>query len=351
MDGRHIYQNGTVWFAAGGVGILSIVVCTIALALLVAMRLHTYFTYRLVMYQTLSLMLLDFAYGLLLLQFVPRASFIEDICRAIGFLVVYTVWVNLLFSVCAVVHLFCFAVLFKSLHRFEPIYVALCVLLPLLYSWIPLVTQSYGSDNFLCFVETWRNQTHRKTDGVVEEFTLLYGPLVAVTGVNASVVLAMVAILIRRASVSRSRFRTECDASSPAAPTLNYKMEVVRLLFPLLFSSVFILGLILFPFGTRIYDASLSSQPPHQFELDLTIGIVAGLSGMFLGTALIIHLCYIRTKKLNKKTAPSASGALGSRQLLSYGATCRSFPSLHETMYVVPPESRIDESVRKNMIL
>ena len=341
-----MYQNETVWLVAGINAVISIVVCTVALALLVAMSLHSYFTYRLVSYQILSLMLLDFAYSLLILQFVPRDSIVRGVCQAIGFLVVYAVWVNLLFSVCAVIHLYCFAVAFRNLRRFEPVYVAVCVLLPLLYAWIPLSTNSYGSDNYLCFVTTWNDslQMSKRIDGIVEEFVLFYGPLVGVAGMNCLVVLTMFAILARRVLTSRrskSRIAGDSEYGDVALgtdATLDYKMEVVRQLCPLMFSTIFILGMILFPFGTRIYDAATASQPAYQFELDLTIGLVAGFSGTFLGSFLILHLCYVRAKKVgNKIVVPSVSdAALGTRR----------GTSLNDTVYNVPPESEVDRLLR-----
>ena len=353
MVGRRLYQNETVWLVTGGTSVLSIAVCAAAIALLIAMRLHAFFTYRLVAYQALSLILLDFSYSLVLLQFVPYPSFDQNICVAIGFLVVYSVWVNLLFSLSAVLHLFCFTVFYRSLKKLEPFYVAVCVLLPFLYCWVPFGTRSYGSDNFLCFVETWSDAglANKSSDGIVEEFTLFYGPLVGIAGMNTIVVLTMMAILARRPLGTR-----DADGSLPSRDFVtstgrNYKMKLMKQLCPLATSALFVLGFVMFPFGARIYDAIFASHPHNQFELDLAIGVVAGISGMCLGSSLIVHLCYVRkTKRFNQNVPPSASDALVTRRGRFFNYHASSL-SVNDTVYSFPRESEIDEVKRQRVQL
>eukprot|EP00731_Ephydatia_muelleri_P033220 Em0026g40a len=60
------------------------------------------------------------------------------ICTAIGFLVVYTDWSKLLFTMWVIFHLFCFAVLHRNLKKLEVLYVVTSLLVPAVIAAVPL---------------------------------------------------------------------------------------------------------------------------------------------------------------------------------------------------------------------
>lgn len=146
--------NHAVFASANGV---SLIVCLLAAILVLRLKLYRSLVYRLAFYQILSALVVSMvqdAMQVVLIVYDETPDIYGRICTAIGFLVEYTIWVKLLFTVWVTFHLFCFGVLHKNLRKLEVLYVVSSLLIPAVPAIIPLATHAYGlsPDDTICYI-------------------------------------------------------------------------------------------------------------------------------------------------------------------------------------------------------
>ena len=105
----------------------SVLVCLLAAIMVFALKLHSKIVYRLALYQVLSALVFSTVETLEIIfvnyEKSPAPIVYGRLCNTIGWLVMYTQWVKLLFTAWLTVHLFCFGVLYKNLKKLEILYV------------------------------------------------------------------------------------------------------------------------------------------------------------------------------------------------------------------------------------
>ena len=135
---------------------VSVLVCLLAAILVHRLKLYTKLVYRLALYQVLSALGMSSVsiMEVMFINYDDSPNIYGRICKAIGFLLVYTEWIKLLFTMWVTFHLFCFAVLYKNLKKLEVLYVVTSLLVPAVIAIVPLVTQAYGisSDGDICYI-------------------------------------------------------------------------------------------------------------------------------------------------------------------------------------------------------
>lgn len=112
--GGDLYSAGISYAA---IDCFSVVVCLLATIVVFVLKLFQKVVYRLALYQVLS------AIGLAAMNIWQFATFVVydnnpevygDVCIAIGWLILYSQWVKLLFTMWLSFYLFCFGVLHKN---------------------------------------------------------------------------------------------------------------------------------------------------------------------------------------------------------------------------------------------
>ena len=212
----------------------------------------------------------------------------EVSCKMTAFLVLYTVWVNLLFTVWLTFHLFSYVVFFKNLKRLEWLYISSSVFGPLLIAWIPFIHNSYGLSGAWCFIRSWNDNcpTEKYLEGIVEEFLLFYGPAFLMVGLCIVAIVTMLSVQLYRARYSMY------DEKTPLLHR-DRRKKMIKQLLPLLAYPIIYLLILLFPLSNRIYAAVATNT--SLFYLVFHAG------GVFLSMALVVHLCSVRKYKQGKR--------------------------------------------------
>ena len=279
-----------VLLASGTTGIFSFLCCVVAVSMVIVLRLYIHFIYRLAMYQVLASLFFSMSVGLTLMlyNYNEDSLYYEVSCKMTAFLVLYTVWVNLLFTVWLTFHLFSYVVFFKNLKRLEWLYISSSVFGPLLIAWIPFIHNSYGLSGAWCFIRSWNDNcpTEKYLEGIVEEFLLFYGPAFLMVGLCIVAIVTMLSVQLYRARYSMY------DEKTPLLHR-DRRKKMIKQLLPLLAYPIIYLLILLFPLSNRIYAAVATNT--SLFYLVFHAG------GVFLSMALVVHLCSVRKYKQGKR--------------------------------------------------
>ena len=284
---------------------VSTLMCIVTIAIVLCLKLYKYFVYRLAIYQVVAALLFSMTVlieCLVVLNMNYRSTLFHSIaCKTIAFLIQYTMWVKLLFTLCLVSHLFCLAVCLKNFVKLEVIYILLSVLFPLLHVWIPFIHNSYGIANAWCWIRNWNdNCPNRKyKEGIIEQFVLWYGPLFVSLTVCLFMVIGILFVLTCRAC---RHHETEAEPLM-INQEQNRNKTVLKQLLPLLAYPIVFYMLVLFPLIDRIYGA-ISSH--GSYNLAMAHLVTYRLLGFFSGLALLVHVTFLRKPHNYQMNRPSS---------------------------------------------
>ena len=290
-------QKNYILIAVGGTSLLSFILCVVTISLVFCLKLYKYFTYRLAMCQVISSMIFSAVLILVLslLDYDGDEMYYKVMCNTTAFLIEYSVWMKLLFTMCLNFHLFCLAVCLRNFQNLEVAYILFSTLFPLLFSWIPFIHNSYGVAGAWCWIRDWKDNCAAQNylEGIIEQFVLWYGPLFVSLTVSVLAVFVIVIVLIWRAYVHKISIENEPLLERQG----HYKnKKALKQLLPLLAYPVVFYLLALFPISDRIYQAI---SPHASFELALAHAFNISLWGFFSSLVLLIHI--IVTRQLNKR--------------------------------------------------
>ena len=284
-------QKNCILIVWGVTGMLSLIMCLIAVSLVFCMRLYKNFTYRLAMYQILSSLCLSAAEAL----FLTLLNYNDDMyyaCKTIAFLMEYFQWIKLLFTICLVFHLFCLAVCLTNFRRLEIGYVLFSILFPILFSWIPFIHNNpFDVAPACCWIKDWKDDC--ATEGIIEQFVLWYGPLFISLTLTVVAVFIILIVLARRAYAHNNPENEYLIEKHEC----NQNKKAMKELLPLLAYPVIFYVLSLFPLIDRIYSAISCNA---NFGWALGHALCQASWGFFSSWALIIHILVMR--KLKKKS-------------------------------------------------
>ena len=327
--------------ARSGTGLLSLIMCLIAVSLVLCLRLYKHFSYRLAMYQILSSLCLS----VVELSFLAVINYDGNIyqqiaCKIISFLLEYIAWIKLLFTICLVFHLFCLVVCLKNFQKLEIGYVLFSIMFPLFYSWIPFIHNSFGIAGAWCWIRDWKDDcaTQKYLEGIIEQFVLWYGPLFISLTLTVVAVFMITIVLAQRAYAHKNS-ESECLIENQEH---NQNKKAIKELLPLLAYPVIFYILILFPLVNRIYNAI---SPNASFELALVHALCEGSWSFFSSWALIIHIFVARQLKKKKhvhfREHPDSIKALANSCTVTY-TTYTEVSTNATSKYSIPAESDID---------
>ena len=270
---------------------VSVLVCLLAAILVLCLKLYKLLVYRLALYQVLSALALASvgAMQVVLIDYDQSPLIYGRICTAIGFLVVYTEWSKLLFTMWVIFHLFCFAVLHRNLKKLEVLYVVTSLLVPVVIAIVPLVTHSYGlnPDGDIC------NIYANTSVAFIERLALWDGPAMLVLIASS---IAMVVMVIKLAG-------QVCGRRYPYEPITDgdqYWKAVKQLLplatFPILFF-IFEIPVLIF----HVYTTQYSTPNEGMF---LAAIVSFSLWSMASGATVIVHISVAQICGRKRKPKP-----------------------------------------------
>ena len=295
-----------LFIAVTSTSAVSTLMCIVTITLVLSRKLYKYFVYRLAIYQVVAALLFSMTECLVVLNMNYRSSLFYSItCKTTAFLIQYTMWVKLLFTLCLVFHMFCLAVCLKNFVKLEVIYILLSVLFPLLHVWIPFIHNSYGIANAWCWIRNWNDNcpNSKYKEGIIEQFVLWYGPLFVSLTVCLFMVIGTLFVLVCR--VCRHH-ETEAEPLM-ISQEQNRNKTALKQLLPLLAYPIVFYMLVLLPLVDRIYGAISSHS---SYNLAMAHLVTNGLLGFFSGLALLVHVTFLRKSHYQKHHRSSVNRAV-----------------------------------------
>ena len=289
-------SNDTVILPFTAINCLAVIVCLVAAILVFALKLHKKVVYRLALYQVLAS--LSFA-TVETLQVIFRnydlnPEVYDRLCAAaMGWFVIYTRWVKLLFTMWVTVHIFCFGVLRKNLDRFEVLYVVTSLLVPVPIAAIPAITNNYSLGPFhsYCYIYN-SNNTNQMTE-LIERLFLWDVPATCIL-IASTVALSLLVIKIVRVKV----FTETIIGGKWFWKALKELLPLAA--FPVLFF-IFIIPTIIYHFYAAMNPKAANSDT----RLITTVTTCISLLSLSSGATLILHLSLV-----SRCCAQKARGAL-----------------------------------------
>ena len=272
MDETSVF-NHVIFAVANGVSVL---VCLLAAIMVFCLKLYKTLVYRLALYQVLSALLVSLveAMQVVFINYDKSPQIYNRICTAVGFLVLYALWMKLLFTAWVTFHLFCFAVLHKNFKKLEVLYAVTSLLVPALIAAVPLITHTYGLGPNACYIYA------NNSIALVERLVLWDGTAMLILAAASAV---MVVMVIKLASQVYRRSKYE-----PITDRDQFWKALKQLLplaaFPLLFFIFEIPVLILHITATQ------HSTPGPGEGILISADVSFALWSMASGATVIIHI-------------------------------------------------------------
>lgn len=236
------------------VGLFSFIVCCFTIMLIVVLGRWKFFSQRLILYLTITALLISLANILNRVDFTGDPSeALTGFCIFGGFLTQVTVWMVLCSISSITIYLFARTMFNKNTEKFESLYVTFTFGFPFVFNWIPFINESYGRAGVWCWIRSFDQTTCEVlVFGKWLQFGLLYIPLYLIL-----VVLIFLYILIIAKIYQKRKVLSGTD--NPHANKVVRKMvsEVLSLIaYPLIY---FVLSLPLLL--NRIYTSASPTEP------------------------------------------------------------------------------------------
>ena len=254
-----LIQNLSIIICA--ISFLSVITCIAAVVLLLWQRMYRTFTHRSILYLLLYTI---FACGSFTLRlagafnnFVTSEAY-TPFCSFSGFLTQYSIFVQLLTQTVLTIHLGCVILLVEirctrplghhylgitsafetgsSSHKakrysqcLELVYALSPLVLPLYFVWVPFIHNNYGSVGVWCWIRRVGDDCEQVLSGVIEQYTLWYGPLFLLTLVNTCIIIATIVTIICKA------YKLQKSGETPTDYRDTLKQVLPILAYPIIF--------------------------------------------------------------------------------------------------------------------
>ena len=207
-------QAVTLALVRGGAGIATFIANMAALLLIIFYQAVGTVLQRLFLYLTISSLGVSLGFSLEMehVRYYDRRHRGEgELCRAVGFIVQYTEWVELLITFGITLHLL--GSIYHKTRRgayqelaggsqhlprcqtlLEVFFVIFCVVFPAAINWIPFLDYTYGQAGPWCWIKSIRTDCTEKVRGFWEQVGLWYIPFLLIGGLSFAVIIAMTVI-------------------------------------------------------------------------------------------------------------------------------------------------------------
>lgn len=280
---------------------VSVLVCLLAVILLLAQNLQNSFAYRLSLYQLLSS--LSFAIvetlQIIFINYGENSQAYGRACTFIGFLGIYSRWAKLLFTFWVAFHLFCFAVLRKSVERLEALYVLTSLIVPAVFAVVPLTTGTYRLSGFhsYCFIYGSNNSYQIQ----LTEWLLLWDVPAMIILLLSSVAMAVVITQALKHLCRKLRYES-ITGKDPFWRVFKQLLPLAA--FPILFL-VFMLPAVIF----HIYSTA-NAQGGIDGALIISAAVFISLWSLASGGTVIVHIALARFSARKIKINPQVYSEL-----------------------------------------
>ena len=138
------------------VAVLSFISTLFVVVFILATKKWQFFSERLILYLTISAMLFSVANIINRVDFHgEKSSFYNGFCAFSGVMTQVTAWFCFMAYTSITLHLFFRSILNKSTEKYEWAYVFLIFVVPLLFNWIPFVSNLYGKAGVWCWISSF----------------------------------------------------------------------------------------------------------------------------------------------------------------------------------------------------
>lgn len=238
------------------IAIISFLACLFVIGLIVLFKKYLFRYQRMILYLDIVLMLYtinqainSFSYDL--------AAHLLTYCKILGFIDLYN-------GLSVVVAITCFTIdIFLKVScqvntntKYEVVYVLLMFLSPLLVTWIPFYTNSYGFAGAWCWIKTFKDRTKciRDSTAVALQFLLYYIPLFILFPI------LFLLLLITLCRLYRQRYNYDAQVDPQAPQRRSALRKEIKLLLPYPFIVLLTKLVPLFTRVYRIFAADTDSQ-------------------------------------------------------------------------------------------
>ena len=313
---------------------VGICTCMLSISLVFCLKLHKYFIYRLAVYKVVSAMLvnlLNIVFTSYILQ--VYTSFHHVICRAIGFLLTYFLWINLLFTVIIMFHFFSLTVCLKNLKHLEVYYVVFSLIVPLVFAWIPFVNNSYGlNTNGVCWIIDTNTDCTTNKVGMIEQYTLWYGPSYLILAISVLAAVIVVIVLLCRGYCNGKESDREPLLTHH---TSQHKKAVMELIPLLMYPAIYLFYAI---FNTALAVMKNKHLKSHYY-IEQIYSVAIPSWGMLSSIVLLLH---VAAKKCSKKKSQHQLSERGHVQYNEENEGEVVFTAASDTQFVLQRESEVD---------
>ena len=270
--------------------VLAAVMCCLVVSLIFYFKAYKKFIFRFAIYITIAAFVNSIVFILKTLPVANTCGYNlisdETFCTIAGFMDQYSTSIIFSLMFWIALHLFVLTVfrrIYKS-RKYEAGGLILSLVVPLVFSIIPFINfkngTMYGMAGDWCYIKLTDEKCQRFKEGLIEQFTLWYGPLLFFVTVNFVAILAVTVILCRGARGPQLQQQYK-EALKETAPLLFY---------PILFEI-----LISMDFVNRIYYAVTLEQ--NNFSLWAAHAVADSCLPLFIPLSFLMHPYTL--KKLN----------------------------------------------------
>ena len=244
-----------VLLSLGATAAFCLLSCLSAMLIAYIFRVGRRFTHRISLYLLFSISLTEVTFCLQTAMYNYDSSSTAYVagCKAIGFLLEFSVWVMLLYMSVLVFHLACLTVLIeirstiligvtyrvliltlsepaenterkarRQAVLLESCYVLLPIILPLSFVWIPFIHDAYGMASAWCWIRQEDDNCSPIIAGIVEQYALWYVPQFILCIVNTIAILAILVILCKQLYVQKTQDEVYKNVLRENAPLMIY---------------------------------------------------------------------------------------------------------------------------------
>ena len=302
-----------IFGAKVGVAGLAVFACCVAIFLIFISKAYKKFVLRLTLYLAIAALIYSVVFILQILPVEDRCGFVvvrnKQLCMAAGFLVMYGGWVMLFFICWITLHLFILAVFKRNYNscKYEVGGLIICHACPLLLCVVPFINFKhgvmYGLAGAWCWIRVTGNSCQPYGEGVIEQFTLFYGPLIFIVLLISLMVVIMIIALYRGTRERSGELSTTYQLQSQYREALKETM-------PLLFYPIIYNILCCLAFANRVYYAATNKA---SFPLWIIHAIADPSLPLFIPVAFLFHPYTLKkikraaTKQLTKDSQASGT--------------------------------------------
>lgn len=240
----------TVAVIAASTGTFSMLAAMAVISVIVVFKKYNFFIQRLILYLCLSAALNSASIVMRFSKLAPETPGWKKVCIATAFVDHTTLWSLNIAFLCLTFNMLITVVFNKSTKFLEIGYICLIFMVPLMFTWIPFLQESYGESGAWCWIRTENNQNSNCTKhmfGMYLAFITWYVPHYFLLCVLLVVYAVVVVNVIRKRNHWRGLYSSE-----PAIRTQQQQMK--ELVMPIIFYPLGFFALNLVPLINRVYN-------------------------------------------------------------------------------------------------